>query len=491
MAQLRPDLVGQLAPRVATPRRGATTEGPRAAALAAVAGLDLMPWQRLALDRMLEVDGTGQLQHTEVGILVGRGNGKTKLLAARVLYGLLVQGWDTLGVAANNRELARELWGDVVRMVTDSPLSRYLAEPPRKANGSEQLAVRSLTGDVARYRIGAATGGSARGFRARLLVVDELRELTQLEPYAAITGVQAGLPGRTQRVLPSTAGDAASLVLNALRDRGRAAAADPALHPRLCWLEWSAAPGAPVTDPAAWAAANPALGMRVSAEHLAAESAAAPETVFRTEYLNQWVDVMAAAVPPGVWAAAERDVPLGRGWPAVIGVELAPDRGSAAVVLAARDPGGVAHLRLLAHAEAEPGATVDPAELAAATARLWREHHASTVAADSWQGRPVLDQLAALRIPVAPTAAGQLSLATAGLLAGLVAGRVAHDGDQVLTAHVLAAGTKPSGDGGQVLSRRASTGPMAGAVAAAVALHQLAAPAAPTARIVLPTSASA
>lgn len=66
---------------------------------------------------------------------------------------------------------------------------------------------------------------------------------------------------------------------------------------------------------------------------------------------------------------------------------------------------------------------------------------------------------------------GRLASATAELMARAECKRLAHDGDKLLTEHVLAAGVKPSGDGGLVLSRRPSTGPIAAAVAAALAVH--------------------
>jgi hypothetical protein len=84
---------------------------------------------------------------------------------------------------------------------------------------------------------------------------------------------------------------------------------------------------------------------------------------------------------------------------------------------------------------------------------------------------------------VTPLPAAAMALATAGLVTGVAAGRIRHDGDQVLTDHVLAAGTKPAGDGGEVLSRRASAGPIAAAVAAAAAVRALDAPPAPVARV--------
>ena len=70
---------------------------------------------------------------------------------------------------------------------------------------------------------------AARGLRAHCVMVDEAREWRGEEAFSAwgaIVGTQAGLGlGRdTQLVVASNAGDDDSLVLNMLRDTGRAAA---------------------------------------------------------------------------------------------------------------------------------------------------------------------------------------------------------------------------------------------------------------------------
>lgn len=475
------DLTGHARPRIATPARSTSTRGPAADAIAKLGGLDLMPWQRLVLDRALEkdLDGSGWT-HTEIGVIVARGNGKTKLLAARIAYGLLVEGEDVLGVASNNRSVARELWSDVVRIFTETPeLSRYVEELPRKANGQEELKIRTLDGRLSRYRIGAANSGT-RGFRASLLVVDEVRELTSPEAFAAMTGVQAGLPQRTQRWLVSTAGDDSSLVLNELRDRGRLAATDPDTHPRLAWLEWSADPGAPIDDPQSWRQANPALGYRVSAELLAQEAASVPENHFRTEYLNLWVEVLSSVIPRTEWEAALDPTNLERSWPAWIGLEIAPDRLTAALVLAARDPDNRTHLRLLETITADPGGSVDPRLLASLAHRWHRQTGAIQVIGDAWLAKLVLADLDAKRIPTQPITTAQLALGTANLRAGIRSRSILHDGNPVLTAHVMAAGTRPSGDGAVILSRRHSTGPIAAAVASTAAVYAAAAPDTPT-----------
>jgi phage terminase large subunit-like protein len=247
----------------------------------------------------------------------------------------------------------------------------------------------------------------------------------------------------------------------------------------LCWLEWSAAPDRELLDPAGWAEANPALGLRVRPDQLAARAHADPEPVFRTEHLSQWVATTSAAIAPGTWHACRRDVALQRDWPSVLGVEVSFDRRHAAAVLAATDPEGVAHLRLL-HAEHRPDGGVDLGSLAQRVYAYWNDGVAPRVAVDPRSAGPLVDHLRRhWHDPgkvLTTLGGGRLAGATAELLARAESGRLAHDGDELLTEHVLAAGVKPAGDGGLVLSRRASTGPIAAAVAAALAVHSVGEP---------------
>jgi hypothetical protein len=475
--------MGSTVPRIQTPSRSATTAGPKAAALMALAGVELLPWQRLVLDRGLELGTDGQYVHSEVAAIVARGNGKSVMLAARILWALL-NGEDTLAVAGNTRSVARELWSYVVGLIENTPqLRERMVGGVRRSNGQEEIQLRSVTGHATRYRIGAAAAG-VRGFRAKLLIVDEVRELQNPDAYAAMTGVQAGIPERTQRWLVSTAGDLRSIVLNDLRDRGRLAAQFPTQAPRLAWLEWSAKENAHLDDRDAWAAANPALGYRVSLDHLESELAAVPETAYRTEYLNQWVDVISAVVAPGDWDACTEAVPLERSWRSWLGVELSPSRSHAAAVLCALDPDGIKHIRLLDLVTQDGDQPIDIKAFSAQVLRRWRDFNPVAIIGDRYTASPILEDLAQARVKIQPLTAGALSLATSAWIAGIRGRVIRHDGNENLTGHVLAAGVKPSGDGGVVISRARSVGPIAACVAGMLAVSAADAPAAPSPVIV-------
>jgi len=451
----------------------------------------LDPWQQLALNRILRHDGVGNFVHDQVGLVVARGNGKSTLLAARTLWGLLTRGERVMGTAQNlvTAETVFSAVVDGLRSIDeqagrdpDRPGSWWARNVVRydRSRGSKAIELRN--GGVYMIR---SHRRAARGMRAHLVLVDEVREWigeAGLEAWGAIVGVTAGLglARNTQVIATSNAGDDDSLLLNHLRDQGRAAAAsgDPASP--LCWLEWSAPPDAELHDPIGWAAANPALGVRVRLDQIAARAANDPPTVFRTEYLSQWVATMAAAVSSTEWTALVDESPIGREWPKSIGVEVSFDRQHAAIVLAATAPDGRAHLRLL-HAEHHPNGGIDTSALAGLVYRVWEEHGGPQVSVDPRSAGPLVDLLKRFWHQPADVlnllGSGRLSGATGELLARVQSGRLAHDDDPILSEQVLAAGVKTSGDGGLVLSRRASTGPIAAAVAAALAVNAAGQPA--------------
>jgi hypothetical protein len=65
---------------------------------------------------------------------------------------------------------------------------------------------------------------------------------------------------------------------------------------RLCWCEWSAAPGSSLDDREAWAQANPALGFRITEEAIADERNELSDPGFARERLGVWSSERALAV---------------------------------------------------------------------------------------------------------------------------------------------------------------------------------------------------
>jgi phage terminase large subunit-like protein len=117
--------------------------------------------------------------------------------------------------------------------------------------------------------------------------------------------------------------------------------------PSLAYFEYSAAPGADLDDPVSVAAANPALGIRITPEFVGRERAALSESDFARERLGLWENPGGAAViDPLVWGAlADRQSQTaGR---VSFAVDATPDRTSASVAIAGRRADGRWHVEVV------------------------------------------------------------------------------------------------------------------------------------------------
>jgi hypothetical protein len=247
-----------------------------------------------------------------------------------------------------------------------------LRSKPRFANGQEEIRLHN----GGHYRIVAPTRGGARGPSNDLVIIDELREMTDHDFIAAAKPTLTASP-KPQMVYLSNAGTDESEVLNALRKR---AADDPAL----AYLEWSAAPERRADDPVGWAEANPSMGHDPAvelalADEYRAHSLAGTLGVFETEHLCRWVvSLRERLVDSFTWGMCETDSLPSSGM-RYMGVAMDPDGRRASAVLAWRLPDDTIAVRQLLEATGEP---IDTDLLGKDLRDLARDHGAMSVGYD-------------------------------------------------------------------------------------------------------------
>jgi hypothetical protein len=370
-------------------------------------------------------------------LTVSRQSGKSVL--ARGACGWRLGAADLFGEpqrvlqVANLRETARDIWRPASVALQASIGARI-----RNANGQEAIEL----ADGSAWRLAAATVDSGVGSSNAFAFVDEAWRIPESVVDDAIGPTQA------ERVCPqlwlvSTAGDGGSDLLRRDRDTALAQLNDPDTADVLI-LEWSAAPEADPDDLAAWRAASPHWTERRRA-FLAGRRAVISENAFRTQYLNQWVRGERAWVGASQWAAARADdfrLPTGRLTAAV----------SDAV-------GGQAFGYVLAATEGE---------------RVWVTGRAFASRRALWDGLAealegrrgttllypaTFEAHVGIRLPgVTPQRVGtaEQRQGYGPTLAALVDGRLAHDGGDDLTAHVLTATPVTIPDMGTQLSSKHS-----------------------------------
>ena len=427
--------------------------------------MPLLPWQAHVADRAHVLDASGRWAHKTVGVLVARQNGKSHLLRLRILAGLLLWGEKLILSTAQSREVALEGFRLVVETMDDHPWLAKQIKRVSRTNGKEELEVKG----GGRFKIVAPTEGGARGYSADLVIVDEARQHRTTDGYAALVYTTQARPN-PQIWAVSNAGDAASVVLNRLRDQALAQVATGRPGP-LGWWEWSAEPGAPLDDVDAWAAANPALGHLIALDTLAARVKSDPPEVARTELLCQWVDTLDSPFPAGAWAdCLDLDSTIVAGRPTWLGIDVTPDRRNAALVavqLLEDDETMAVGVLDTWHAEQ----TIDDLRIAGVVADRARALEARVVAFDRWTAAGIAQRVAPSGIPVGDVSGARFAQACDELLSAMVSKRLRHDGNELLTEHVSSSARKGTGDGGWRIVRRQSAGPVCAAVALAMAVH--------------------
>ncbi|WP_194385356.1 terminase [Microbacterium luteum] len=291
-------------------------------------GIKLRPWQKWLLIHALELLEDGRYRFRKVVIIVGRQNGKTKLIEVLALWWLFVDSdsfpehlsadeFLVLGTA-QDKDTAKKVWKRVLRRCNPnvekwpgrfSPAERAAivpalvseAMPPSESNGSEAIVLKN----GAQYQIAASTSGGGRGDSISRAVLDELREQKNWDGWAALSKTLNGT-FNSQMWAISSAGDAKSVVLKDIRDAAIAALdewqryVDQGIASveefanthdvSIGLFEWSAPEDCRLDDPDAYLQSNPSIGYGYEVDTLLSDLASGePEHVTRTEVLGIWV----------------------------------------------------------------------------------------------------------------------------------------------------------------------------------------------------------
>ncbi len=263
-----------VAPRWGTGRSaGVDTLGGKMADLADLVGIDMMPWQRHVTDVALEVDDAGQWLHPTVAVIVGRQNGKTALLMARILHALFVGDEKLILYSAQDRTQARTVFEELESVILTTPALKPELMSARHSIGNEAMRMQ----DGTLLRILSARQAAWRGYSADLIVLDETRE-TKPETMTAARYTTRARPN-PQLWTASTAGGPDAVLLRDIVARGRTATTDSGSSDPMAYFEWSAAGVEPLdpSDPDVWRMANPALGHLLRPETLVEELRADPD----------------------------------------------------------------------------------------------------------------------------------------------------------------------------------------------------------------------
>jgi len=327
-------------------------------------GYDLDSWQDWWLGELCGTKPDGRWSSFENYLVLSRQNGKNTCLEVRELAGLFLFSEKMIIHTAHEFKAAAEHFRRVRDVVTEYDELRRRVRAVTTSHGDEAIELKpkstlifgsggkKIRRNVAgRLRFLARSRGSGRAFTADLVVYDEAMILSD-EVVGASLPTLSAVPN-PQVIYTASAGYKDSVQLAAVRRRVLAR------DPKLMGAEWSINPHLDTCprdeirgrktnrhivcalhddrdDPRSWAKANPALGVRISVDHVAHELAAMTiGSTFDRERLGvgDWPagDDAWAVISEDSWAACAMPDPGGATRPVVFSVDVDPDMLSASI----------------------------------------------------------------------------------------------------------------------------------------------------------------
>src|SRR5215211_6254659 len=428
--------------------------------------LRLMAWQRFVFANLFGFveRGTTTRRFRQAVVYVPRGNGKTTLAAPIGLYLTFVEGEGGAEgyAAAVTRDQARILFEAAREMVRRSPGFRAAFGVGVGANAIHQERTASRFAPV------SSDAKALDGLNVQVAVCDEIASHKTPEVYDVLltamgkrrhplllsistaTGNNAGI-GRQLW-------DYAARVLDGVQE-----------DERLFALVHAADPGDDPWDEATWVKANPSWGQAVQPDAIRAimrqaRNNPAQEAAAKTRHLNLWVGADEALFSMRAWQACEdRALTLDdfAGQPCHIGLDLArkTDLAAMAIVFPGRDAEGRATYHAFArcylnesavlearnpsypgwaaagHLTITPGDETDFSAIEDDLRDFCARFEVQSVGTDPWQAAHLSQRLRAEGVNMVDfrTTTQNLSPAINELDAAMRSGRLAHDGNPVLS----------------------------------------------------------
>lgn len=257
------------------------TDGPDAAKILKVGGLNLDPWQSDILDDWLAMTpGQKWVSKTCAGS-VPRQNGKTALLEGRIQAGMLLYN-EQVVYTAHLQKTSTETFEEMANFFDTPRIRKYLLTI-KTALGREQIILKS----GARVKFLARTRNGGRGQHGDLLIFDEAQELDDSTQASFIPAISASMNPQTIYMGTPPDENCTGGVFRGIRDKALEGKTNS-----VSWFEFSVDEIGDLSDMQRWADTNPALGRRILLDTIKSEyEQMAPDT-FARERLGWWSPIV-------------------------------------------------------------------------------------------------------------------------------------------------------------------------------------------------------
>ena len=259
------------------------SDGMDAAAILAVGGLYLDPWQGYVLDDWMARDPSGRWAAPTCGGSVPRQNGKSLLLQGRAAPGMILFNEQVI-YTAHLQKTATETFEEMRDFFEHKKLMKYVSDI-KSAIGREQIILKS----GARIKFLARTRNGGRGQHGDLLLVDEAQEMDDTQQASFLPALSASKNPQTIYVGTPPDPMSSGTVFRKLREK-----AINKQTTKTAWFEFSVNEIGDVLDKKRWAETNPALGRRILMSTIEGEAEQMDADTFARERLGWWSPVLTA-----------------------------------------------------------------------------------------------------------------------------------------------------------------------------------------------------
>lgn len=424
--------------------------------------IELDEWQRWLLRRVLErypadhARYPNELRYRQVLISMGRQNGKSVIGGGLGLDALVFHLGDVLSIASSLDQAT--IIYNRVKHVIDA--NGWLKKRFRRTTETRGIAKADGTGT---YKVSPAKEAALQGKPVKRVILDE-GHLAKAGIWTAATKGAMAQKNATV-IMITTAGDQDSTTLINLYKAAEKAISDPDSNERFGAFIWEAPENAPINDPSAIMAANPAVACgRVDIDLVLSDIQTQPEHEVRRYTLNQFITGTSASwLPNQLFRASAGNGVLDPNG-AVFAVDVAPNWTSAVIAIANTN-GDVQETELVASYN---NPTED--QLFDELKRLYLTYSSRAIVMDDRILTNLAKRLKQAGIPTWQLYGKEMSAACSGTYALFAQGRVRHNNDPLLVAQMGNGVAKYTGET-WLISRKESRGDIDALLATVMALY--------------------
>lgn len=312
-------------------------------------GIKLLPWQKAIIYRWLAVYWSEEEQqwkwsNPKAGLLVPRQNGKTEIIIARIIGGMIFMKEALIYTAHSDKTVdevkrrVQNFFYQAKEEIRDLLTSDFDKEP----KSLDYIELRNKGRCVFRTR--TRTGGL--GTTNDTLILDEAQEETDAQQEALLPTISAGKSQNQQIIRAGTppSGGGSGTVFIRIRQN----VVDGKDHDT-CWQEWSVELLTDPNDEDAWYEANPSLGYHLMVAAVRNEAKDMAVDSFNKMRLG-WIAGKESqrAIPDGLWSPLAVDkVELEENYRHVLCIKFAPDGSAVSLGVGVYMPNGKVHVELI------------------------------------------------------------------------------------------------------------------------------------------------